>query len=63
MLMSNLIEYSSNYSDTTSSFWFYSKDKETNFHVDIGNNNVFESLEYKAKLLETTVTYGNDSIL
>ena len=27
MLMYNMIEYSSNYSDTTVSLWFYSKDK------------------------------------
>ena len=27
MLMYNMIEYSSNYSDTTVGLWFYSKDK------------------------------------
>ena len=31
MLMYNLIEYSSNYSDTTGILWFYSKDEAANF--------------------------------
>ena len=35
MPMFNLIEYSSNYSETTGSLWFYSKDEVTNFN----NNN------------------------
>ena len=30
----NLIEYSSNYSDTTGSLWYFSKDKVTNFSAD-----------------------------
>ena len=30
--MCNMLEYSSNYSDTTSSLWFYSKDESTNFN-------------------------------
>ena len=34
MPMYNLIEYSSNYSETTGSLWFYSKDEATNFNVD-----------------------------
>ena len=29
MPMYNLVEYSSNYSETTGSLWFYSKDKAT----------------------------------
>ena len=33
--MYNLIEYSSNYSETTRSLWFYSKDEVTNFNADI----------------------------
>ena len=37
MPMYNLIEYSSNYSDTTGSLWFYSKDETTTFNVDIAN--------------------------
>ena len=52
MLMYNLIEYSSNYSETTGSLWFYSKDEVTNYNADIANNSEFKSFEYKAKLLE-----------
>ena len=40
----NLIEYDSNYSETTGSLWFYSKDEATNFNADIANNN-FKSFE------------------
>ena len=56
--MYNLIQYSSNYSETTRSLWFYSKDEAPNFNADIGNNNNnnFNSFKYKAKLLGTTVT-------
>ena len=32
MPMYNLIEYSSNYSETTGSLWFYSKDEATNLN-------------------------------
>ena len=31
--MYNLVEYSSNYSDTTGSLWFYSKDEAANFNA------------------------------
>ena len=52
MPMYNLIEYSSNYYETTGSLWFYSKDEAANFDADIvDNNNNFESFNYKAKLL------------
>ena len=34
--MYSLIEYSLNYSDTTDSSWFYSKDEATNFDADMG---------------------------
>ena len=63
MLMYNLIEYSSNCSGTTGSLWFYSKDEATNFDADIGNNNAFKSFQFKAKLLESTIADGNNSIL
>ena len=53
--MYNWSEYSSNYSDTTGKLWFYSEDKETNFHADIRDNAAFKSLECKAKLLANTV--------
>ena len=50
--MYNLIEYSSNYSETTGSLWFYSKDETTDFNTDIANDNNFKSFKYKVKLLE-----------
>ena len=49
--MYGLLEHSSNYSDTTGSLWFYSKDKATSFNVDIANADDFKSFIYKAKLL------------
>ena len=39
----NLIEYSSNYFETTGSLWFYPKDEATNFDADIANNTNFKS--------------------
>ena len=51
MPMSNLIEYSSNYSETTGSLWFYSKDESNNFNVSIAKANDFKSFKYKAKFL------------
>ena len=50
----NLIQYSSNYSETSGQLWFYSKDKATNFDADIGNTGYFKSFKYKAKLLRNT---------
>ena len=52
MLISNFLEYSSNYSNTKSSLWLYSKDEATNFKVDIGNDATFKSFMYKTKLVE-----------
>ena len=49
--MYNLIEYSSNYSETTGSLWFYSKDETSN---DIANADNFKSFKYQAKLLGNT---------
>ena len=37
MLMYNLIEYSSNYSEATRSLWFYCKVEATYFNADITN--------------------------
>ena len=54
MSMYNLIEYSSNYCETTRSLWFYSKDEATNVHTNIANDINFESFMYKAKWLENT---------
>ena len=49
--MYNLIEFSSNYSETTGSLLFYSKDEATNFNADIANDDNFKCFKYKAKLL------------
>ena len=61
MPMYNRIKYSSNYSETTSSLWFYSKDEATNFNADIVNND--KSFKNKTKLLENTVADGVNGIL
>ena len=53
--MYNLIEHSSNYSETTRSLWFYSKDEATDFNADIVNDHNFKSFKQKAKLLGNTV--------
>ena len=50
MLMYNLLEYSSNRSDTTGSLWFYSIDEATNIEDD----NTFKSFEYKTKVIGRT---------
>ena len=52
MPMYNLLEYSSNYPNTTGSLWFYSKDKASDFRNDIVNSNEFKYFKYKAKLLK-----------
>ena len=46
MLMYNLIEYIPNYSETTGSLCFYSKNEGTNFNADIANDNNFKSFMY-----------------
>ena len=61
MPMHNLIEYSSNYSETES-LWFYSKHEETNFDANIANNNNFKSIKYKAKLPRNTEADGQNWI-
>ena len=62
--MYKLIAYGSNYSETTGSLWFYSKDEAINFNADIvNNNNSFKSFEYKAKLLGNIVADGENGIL
>ena len=63
MLMQNVLGYSSNYSDTRSSVWVYSKDEATDFNVDIANTNNLESFKYKAKLLRHTEATGTNGIL
>ena len=59
----NLIEYSSNYSDTTGSLWFNSEDEATNFNAHIVDGNAFKSFKYKAELLGNTVVDGANGIL
>ena len=54
MPMYSLIEYSLNYSETTGSLWFSSKDEATNLNADITNDNNFKSFRYKTKLLGNT---------
>ena len=54
MSMYNIIEYSSNYSETTRSLWFYSKDEATDFNNNIANTDDFKSFKYKTKLLGNT---------
>ena len=61
--MYNVIEYKSNYSETTGSLWFYSKDEATNFNADIANTDNFKSFKYKAKLLENKVADRKNGIL
>ena len=53
--MHNLIEYSSNYSETTGSLWFYSKDEATSFNNNLEYTDNFKSFEYKTKLLGNTI--------
>ena len=63
MPMNNLIEYSSNYSETTGTLCFYSKDEVNNFNADIANDNYFNSFKYKTKLIGNTVADGPNEIL
>ena len=52
----NLIEYSSNYSQTTGSLWFCSKEEAINFNNDIADDNIFNFFKCKTKLLGNTET-------
>ena len=61
--MYNLIEYSSNYFETTGSLWFYSKGEATNFNADIANTKNFKSFLHKTKLLENTETDVDNGIV
>ena len=55
MPMYSLIEYSSNYSETTGSLWFYFKNEPTNFSNDMENTDDFKSFNHTAKLSGNTV--------
>ena len=61
--MYNLMEYSSNYSETSGSLWFCSKDEATNFNANIANDDNFKSFDCKAKLLGNTVADQTNGIL
>ena len=51
MPMYNLMEYSSNYSEITESFCFYSKDEATDFINNMANTDNSKSFKYRVKLL------------
>ena len=63
MAIQNLIEYSSNYSETTRSLGFYSKDERTDFNNDLSNTDDFKSFMYQANLKENTEADGANGIL
>ena len=63
MPMYNFSEYCSNYSDTTSSLWSYSKDGATNFDANVVDGKNFKSFSYKAKILTKTITDCDNRIL
>ena len=44
--MYNLIECSSDNSETTGSLWLYSKDEATNFNASFANTNDLKSFTY-----------------
>ena len=56
MTIYNLIEYSSDYSKTTGSLCFYSKDEATNFDNNIESTDNLKPFKYKARLLGNTVS-------
>ena len=59
--MYNLIEYSSNYSETTGSLWFCSKGEANDFSAYIANDDSFKSFKYKAKLLGNTAAQADNA--
>ena len=48
MSISNTIDYSLDYSETTGSLWLYSKYEATDFNADIANDISFRTFKYKA---------------
>ena len=56
MPMYNSIEYSDNYSDTSSSLWQFKRDEITN-NADVTNDNA-PSFKYKANLIGNTEANG-----
>ena len=49
----NLLEYSSNYTETIRSLWFYSNDEATDFDNNTACIDDFKSFKYNAKLGST----------
>ena len=45
--MYNVIEYTSNYSETIGSLWFYLKNEGIDCNTDIANTNKFKFFKYK----------------
>ena len=52
MSISNTIDYSLDYSETTGSLWLYSKYEATDFNADIANDISFRTFKYKANYQE-----------
>ena len=61
--MYKLIDYSSNYSETTGKLWFYLKNEVTNFITNIENIDDFKSFKYKTKLIGNTVVEVANGII
>ena len=58
----NLIDCSSNYSETAGCWWFYSKDEASNFNADVANGDKFKSFKCNVKLLgNTAAQVDNDA--
>ena len=57
--MYNLIEYSSDHSETIESLWFYWKDEATDFNNNTANTDDFKPFKHKAKLLANTEAQPN----
>ena len=55
MPMHNLIEYSSNYSDTSGSLWSFKGDEIVD-NANVTNDNNSSSFKYKANLIGSTET-------
>ena len=63
MLLCNLLEYSSNYSETTGNLWFYCKNETNSFDAVIGNKNNFKTFENKTKILEDPAADEKNAII
>ena len=57
MPMCNLIEYSDNYSDTSSTLWGFKRDEIVN-NADVSNDDNAPSFKYKASIIGDTGDNG-----